>query len=143
MAECLIANGQEDQARQMLAELTDEQRKDPGIASLVTRMAQAEEVAKLGDPAALEARLAANPDDHAARRDLAKILSVKGDRAAAAEHLLAIMRKDRRMGGRRRAKSAPGAVRGLGTERSGHACRAAEAVVDPLLLRPAQRALST
>ena len=95
MAECLLANGQEEQVRQMLAGLSEEQRGDPAIASLVIRMAQSEEVAKLGDPAALEARLAADPDDHAARRDLAKILSVRGERAAAADHLLAIMRRDR------------------------------------------------
>ena len=95
MAECLIESGREEQARQLLDELTEEQRRDPDVASLLVRMAQAEEVAGLGDPAELEARLARNPDDHEARRDLAKILSVKGDRTAAADHLLMIMRKDR------------------------------------------------
>ena len=95
MAECLLASGRQDEVRQLLEELTEEQRKDPEIASLLARLAQADEVARLGDPAALEARLAADPDDHAARRDLAKILSVRGDRAAAADHLLQIMRKDR------------------------------------------------
>ncbi|HET7412916.1 MAG TPA: tetratricopeptide repeat protein, partial [Pararhizobium sp.] len=95
MAECLIAAGREPEARQILDQLTEEQRKDTDVASLLTRIAQAEEVAKLGDPKALEARLAANPDDHAARLNLAKILNVKGEREAAADHLLTIMRKDR------------------------------------------------
>lgn len=95
MAECLLAAGRDGEARQVLDSLTEEQRKDADVASLFTRMAQADEVAKLGDPKALEARLAANPDDHAARLDLAKILNVKGEREAAADHLLAIMRKDR------------------------------------------------
>jgi putative thioredoxin len=95
MAECLLAAGQTHRAKELLAGLSDEQRKDADVASVLARMAQAEEVAKLGDPNALEARLAANPDDHAARLDLAKILNVKGERDAAADHLLTIMRKDR------------------------------------------------
>jgi len=93
--ECLMEAGQTDRVREMLASLTDEQRNDPELASVAARIAQADEVAKLGDPTALEARLAANADDHEARRDLAKILNVRGEREAAAEHLLAIMRKDR------------------------------------------------
>lgn len=95
LAECLMEMGETAKVREMLDGLTEEQGKDPDIASLATRIAQAEEVARLGDPKALEARLAADANDHEARRDLAKILNVKGEREAAAEHLLTIMRKDR------------------------------------------------
>ena len=41
-------------------------------------------------PAALEARIAANPTDHQARFDLALLLNAKGDRAGAVDHLLEI-----------------------------------------------------
>jgi putative thioredoxin len=42
-----------------------------------------------------EQRLAADPDDHQARYDLATALSAKGERAAAAEALLEIIRRQR------------------------------------------------
>ncbi|MGN6550496.1 MAG: tetratricopeptide repeat protein, partial [Pararhizobium sp.] len=95
MAACLLEAGQVADVKELLAGLTDEQRKDADIVSVEARIAQAEEVARLGDPRALQERLAADPDDHAARADLAKILNVKGERQAAADELLTIMRKDR------------------------------------------------
>ena len=95
MAECLIAAGQKDRAQEMLTELTDEQKADPDIAAILGRFALEEEVAELGDPDALRARLAADPADHAARFDMAKILNVRGDREKAAEYLLHIMKADR------------------------------------------------
>ena len=54
-----------------------------------------EQVAGLGDPAALEQRLAADPADHEARFDLALIQNARGDRAAAVDSLLAIVKADR------------------------------------------------
>tara|TARA_R110002126_G_scaffold201238_2_gene348789 strand:- start:84062 stop:85087 length:1026 start_codon:yes stop_codon:yes gene_type:complete len=95
MAECMIAAGQSDQVREMLEGLTDEQKAVPEVASILARFALEDEVAGLGDPAALEARLAADPNDHEARFDLASILNVMGDRDAAADHLLHIMKADR------------------------------------------------
>lgn len=59
------------------------------------KLDQIEEARKLGDPAALERQLALDPDDHAARLKLAKLRNVEGDRTAAAEHLLTIMKRDR------------------------------------------------
>ncbi|MDF2372539.1 MAG: thioredoxin [Rhizobiaceae bacterium] len=95
MAECMIAAGQSDQAREMLEGLTDEQKAVPEVAGILARFALEDEVAGLGDPAALEARLAADPNDHDARFDLASILNVMGERDAAADHLLHIMKADR------------------------------------------------
>ena len=95
MANCMIAAGQWERARDLLAGLTDEQKKDPALGALLTKVAQIEEARKLGDPAALEHELAQNPDDHAARIKLAKILNVEGEREAAADHLLQVMKKDR------------------------------------------------
>jgi putative thioredoxin len=48
-----------------------------------------------GDPAALLARIAADPKDHAARFDLAAILAHGGDFAAAFEQLLDVVLRDK------------------------------------------------
>ena len=95
MAECMIAAGQWERARDLLASLAPEQAKDAAITALMTRLGQIEEARKLGDPRALEQELSQNPDNHEARVKLAKILNVEGDREAATDHLIAIMKKDR------------------------------------------------
>jgi putative thioredoxin len=95
MAECMIAAGQSDRAREALTDLPETLSQDAGILAVVKKLDQIDEARKLGDPAALERALAANPDDHEARINLAKILNVQGRRDEAAEHLLTVMRRDR------------------------------------------------
>jgi putative thioredoxin len=95
IAECMIAAGQPQNARQALSGLSEALAADPAIAAVLKKLDQIEEARKLGDPAALEHILALDPDDHAARIKLAKIRNVEGDRQAAADHLLMIMRRDR------------------------------------------------
>jgi putative thioredoxin len=95
MMQCLLAMGDTGRATQMLASLPEDLAKDPAVQAVAKKIEQIEEAAKLGDPAALERQLAANPDDHDARMKLAKIFSVQGNRDQAADHLLTIMRKDR------------------------------------------------
>ncbi|WLR92385.1 thioredoxin family protein [Shinella zoogloeoides] len=95
IADCMIAAGQPENARQLLAGVSPEVAADPAVAAIVKKLDQIEEARKLGDPAALEHTLAQDPDDHAARLKLAKIRNVEGDRQAAADHLLLIMKRDR------------------------------------------------
>jgi len=95
IAECMIAAGQPENARQMLTNASETVAADPAVAAVVKKLDQIEEARKLGDPAALEQALAQDPDDHAARLKLAKIRNVEGDRQAAADHLLYIMKRDR------------------------------------------------
>ncbi|MBR3192685.1 thioredoxin, partial [Bosea sp. (in: a-proteobacteria)] len=95
MAECMIAAGQWERARDLLSSLAPEQAADASIVALMTKLGQIEEARKLGDPRALEQELQIDPDNHAARVNLAKILNVEGDREAATDHLIAIMKKDR------------------------------------------------
>ena len=95
MAECMIAAGQWERARDLLASLPPEQAKDAAIAALLAKLGQIEEARKLGDPRGLEFELNQNPDNHEARVKLAKILNVEGDREAATDHLITIMKKDR------------------------------------------------
>lgn len=95
LANCMIAAGEAQQARDLLTGLSEELAKDAGIAAVVKKLDQIEEARKLGDPDALEQTLAADPDDHAARIKLAKIRNVEGDREVAADHLLKVMKRDR------------------------------------------------
>ncbi|KQV73119.1 thioredoxin [Rhizobium sp. Root1220] len=95
MAECMISANQHERAREALTELPDEMAKDTAIQAVLKKLDQIEEARKLGDPVAIERELAVNPDDHAARMKLAKILNVEGRRDEAAENLFYIMRKDR------------------------------------------------
>lgn len=95
LANCLIVMGQLTEARQVLSSLPEALTADAAVAAVTKKLDQIEEARKLGDPQALEQALAANPDDHEARIKLAKIRNVEGDRAAAADHLLTVMKRDR------------------------------------------------
>ena len=93
LGRALIAAGKTDEARQLLDGLSDEQAKKPEIAR--ARAALEVASAPAADTAAIEARLAANPDDHEARFELASAKMAAGDRDAAADALLEIVRRDR------------------------------------------------
>ncbi|MCP8894676.1 thioredoxin [Shinella daejeonensis] len=95
MADCMIAAGRMQEARQLLASASEAVAADPAVSAVLKKLDQIEEARKLGDPAELERALAADPGDHASRMKLAKIRNVEGDRQAAAEHLLTIMKQDR------------------------------------------------
>jgi putative thioredoxin len=68
---------------------------DPAIAAVKAALDLAEQASSLGDVAPLEAALAANPADNQARFDLAVALNARGERERAADHLLAIVKRDR------------------------------------------------
>ncbi len=95
LANCLIELGDIEQARATLERVPADKREDAAVRAADAKIALADQVATLGDPVALEARLSDNPKDHRARFDLAMILNAKGQRNEAADHLLAIMRADR------------------------------------------------
>lgn len=96
MAGCMLAAGEFERAEKLLNAIPVDERKDPEVASVFKRLEMAREVAELGDPVELEARLASNPADHEARLKFAKILNAQGYREAAADELFTIMRKDRK-----------------------------------------------
>ena len=92
MARALIAAGESDEARLLLGEVPPDLSSKPEIA----RAKAALEVASAPsiDTSALEARLAADPDDNEARFELASA-NMASDRDAAADALLEIVRRDR------------------------------------------------
>ncbi len=95
IARVMIATSQLEGAQALLAQLTREQRLDKVMVPIIKEIEQIEEARKLGDPITLERNLVVNPDDHASRMKLAKVLNAQGDREAAADHLLFIMKRDR------------------------------------------------
>ncbi|PYE88985.1 thioredoxin [Phyllobacterium leguminum] len=95
LANCLIETGDRERAREVLAQVPDDKKNDAAIRSVETRLTLAEQAAKLGDPKALEAKLAKDQNDHQARFDLAMIRSAEGRHMEAADGLLAIMKSDR------------------------------------------------
>ena len=93
LARSLIANGETDEARDLLSAVAEDHSKKPQIA----RAKAALEVASAGpaiDTNEFEMRLAANPDDHEARFELASA-KMGSDRDSAADALLEIIRRDR------------------------------------------------
>jgi putative thioredoxin len=68
---------------------------DPAIAAATAALHLAEQAESVGDLAPLQQKLAADPDDHQARFDLAVALNAKGERDRAADELLAILKRDR------------------------------------------------
>ncbi|WP_127520669.1 thioredoxin [Mesorhizobium sp. Z1-4] len=95
MAEMLLDAGDLDAAKGVLDKAPEDKADAPAIAAVRARIQLAEQAASLGDPAELERRLAENPKDHQARFDLAMIQNVLGDRVAAADNLLHIVKADR------------------------------------------------
>ncbi len=101
LVRCHIASGDLEQARETFALIPAEASKDktaaPAITAAKAALDLAEQAGKVSEGAdELEVRVNANPADHQARFDLAVALSAKGDKANAADHLLAIIRKDRK-----------------------------------------------
>jgi putative thioredoxin len=95
LARCLIATNDTARAREVLDRLPATAAADPNVAAVRAQLELAAQTEALGDAAPLEARISANPADHQARFDLALLLNARGDRDAATEHLLEIMRRDR------------------------------------------------
>jgi putative thioredoxin len=94
LARALIAAGESDEARQIIDGLPD----DLASKAEISRAKAALEVASAApaaDTSAFEQRLAANPDDHEARFELASAKMASGDRDAAADALLEIVKRDR------------------------------------------------
>lgn len=95
MARTLVRAGQIDEADALLAALPPEKAKDAPIARAQAAVALAREAQPVDDLGPLRARVAANPEDHEARFELAAGLMAAGDRDGAADNLLEIIARDR------------------------------------------------
>jgi putative thioredoxin len=95
MARASLAAGDVDAAKQVIDELSDEEKKDKEIAAVITALGLAEKAAGAGDASALQARVAADPTDHQARFDLALALYAQGKKEEAVDALVEIVRRAR------------------------------------------------
>jgi putative thioredoxin len=95
LGELLFEAGDTDGAEALLATAPEAKKDAPALAAVRAKIALAAQAASLGNPAEFERRLADNPNDHQARFDLAMIQNARGERTAAADNLLAIIKADR------------------------------------------------
>ena len=93
LVRALVAADQTDEARQILDTLPEDLANKPDISR--ARAALDIASAPAVDTSALESRVVADPDDHQARFELASAKMAAGNRDAAADALLEIVRRDR------------------------------------------------
>jgi putative thioredoxin len=96
LARCYVGTGALDQAKQTLAMVPEAKRNDSAVAAARAAIELAEQSKSLGPIAELEQKVAANAADHQARFDLALALNAKNKRQEAADHLLEIVKRDRK-----------------------------------------------
>jgi putative thioredoxin len=96
LARCYVETGALDQARQTLDMVPEAKRNEASVAAARAALELAEQAKTLGPVAELEQKVAANPLDHQARFDLALALNGQGQRVQALEHLLSIVKRDRK-----------------------------------------------
>jgi putative thioredoxin len=96
LARCYVVAGALDQAKQTLGMVPESKRNDPAISAVQTMLDLAEQAQSVGPVAELEQKIAANPLDHQARFDLATALNAANKRGDAANHLLEIVKRDRK-----------------------------------------------
>ena len=96
LARAYVETGALEQARQTLAMVPEAKQNDSAVAAARAALEIAEQAKTLGPISELEQKVAANPLDHQARFDLALALNGKGQRADALEHLITIVKRDRK-----------------------------------------------
>jgi putative thioredoxin len=96
LARAYVETGAIEQAKQTLAMVPEAKRNDAPVAAARAALELAEQARSIGPLADLEQKVAANPLDHQARFDLALALNAKGRRQAAVDHLIEIVRRDRK-----------------------------------------------
>ena len=95
MAQVFLAAGEPEQAEAVLDTVPEGERKGADYLALVGQLKLLTEAAGLSETDELAAQVAANPDDHQARYELAVRYNADGRRVEAAEALVALMKRDR------------------------------------------------
>lgn len=95
LAKLLIAAGELEGAKRVLGAVSASGEQHSAILAAKAALSLAEQAAGLGDSLDLAQKIAANPDDHQARFDLAILLNSQNRRAEAADALVEIIKRDR------------------------------------------------
>ena len=96
LARCYVETGAVEQARQTLELVPAAGREDAAVKAVQAKIDLIEQAAALGPVTELEQKLAADPLDHQARFDLAIALNAANRRTEATNHLLEIVKRDRK-----------------------------------------------
>jgi putative thioredoxin len=96
LARTYVASGAIEQAKQTLALVPEAKRNEAPVAAARAALELAEQAKSVGPIEELEQKVAANPLDHQARFDLAVAMNAKNRRQEAVDHLLEIVRRDRK-----------------------------------------------
>jgi putative thioredoxin len=96
LARCYVETGAIEQAKQTLALVPEAKRNEAPVAAARAALEVAEQASSVGPIAELEHKVLGNPLDHQARFDLAVALNAKGRRDEAVEHLMEIVKRDRK-----------------------------------------------
>jgi putative thioredoxin len=96
LVRCYVETGALEQARSTLALVPEGKQNDAAVTAARAALELAEQAKTLGPVTELEQKVAANPLDHQARFDLALALNGEGKRHDALEHLIAIVKRDRK-----------------------------------------------
>jgi putative thioredoxin len=96
LAKCYVATGAIDQAKQTLEMVPEAKRSEAAVKAVQAAIDLADQAKSVGPVVELEQKVAANPLDHRARFDLATALNAMGKRSEATDHLLEIVKRDRK-----------------------------------------------
>jgi putative thioredoxin len=96
LARAHVEAGNLDQAKNTLATVPAAKQNDSAVAAARAAIELAEQAKSIGPLTELEAKVTVDPLDHQARFDLAVALNAAGKRAEATDHLLQIVRRDRK-----------------------------------------------
>ncbi len=95
LAQVSLAEGDVEQAKELVAAIPEAARKDQFVAGAISAIDIAAQAGDTGDLRELERRVAADPEDHQARFDLAMALFAGRKPREAADALLEIYRRER------------------------------------------------
>ena len=95
LAKVYLAAGETEQAQATLDMVPEAERKGEAYTTAANSIRLLAEAASLSETDTLATAVAANPDDHQARYDLALALNAEGNKVEAAEALIAIFKRDR------------------------------------------------
>ncbi|MDG1825879.1 MAG: thioredoxin [Henriciella sp.] len=105
LARCYLANDDHDRAAQILDMAPEDKKHDHAIKSVRTALELMADTPLDEDMSIAREKVAANPDDHDARFDLAEKLIAQGKNKDASDHLLTVLATDLEWGeGKAKAK---------------------------------------
>jgi putative thioredoxin len=96
LARCYVGTGNIEQAKKTLDMVPEAKRNDTSVAAARAEIELTEQVKDIAPVTDLEAKVAADPKDYQARFDLALAYNANGNRAAATEQLIEIVKRDRK-----------------------------------------------